>query len=204
MQQLIEVICIGASTGGTEALASLLSGIGRPDLPPVVVVQHMGHSFLPNFANTLAKQSQLKLGIISGGAPLQTGHLYVPVGDYHLGIRRLRHELVTFTLHGGPLQSQRPSVDYTFKSIADTRAFAVGILLTGMGKDGAQGLLDLHSTGAITMAQDEASAVVFGMPREAIRLGAARYVGSIRDLRRYLDSCLLASQRKVDQKKASL
>lgn len=170
------VIAIGASTGGTEAIASVLTRL--PALTPAtVIVQHIPPQFSRAFANRLNEICALDVKEAEDGDPLRPGLALVAPGDFHM---LLRHSGGQYSVHvktGPRVCYQRPSVDVLFASVAEVaRNRAVGILLTGMGADGAQGLLKMRQAGARTIAQDEASSVVFGMPREAIALGAAEQV----------------------------
>lgn len=195
-----DIILIGASTGGTEVLVKMLSDFPKPS-PPVVVIQHIALSFAQSFAERLAVASGLTLATPVAGAFLQENHLYMALGDYHLGVRRRG---VTYILEIGkvpPMHGVRPSVDYLFQTLAKCpqRGTVAAILLTGMGKDGALGLSELRQGQAMTFVQDEASSTVFGMPREAIALGAAGYIGNPAAIKQQL---LLALQNPVkDQKK---
>jgi two-component system chemotaxis response regulator CheB len=188
-----ELILLGASTGGTEALAQLLKNWPR-ESPPVVVVQHIGHNFSEAFAQRLAIVSGLKLGDIRNGEPLETDHIYLSLGDYHIGLQKQK-TLIALTVSQSPqVSGHRPSVDFMFRSAALFKGRIVAALLTGMGKDGARGLLELKSNGAYCIAQDEESSVVFGMPKEAIRLGASDFVGNIQDIRAKLHEMIKINQ----------
>lgn len=191
-----EVILIGASTGGTEALASLLAFM-PPDAPPVVVVQHITSAFAEAFSQRLARVSGLKLGSAKQDAVLEKGHVYLAQGDYHIGIKRSGGLLKLELSHALPEHSVRPAVDYLFRSAAAAKVKALAAVLTGMGKDGALGLLELKNLGCYTLAQDEASSVVYGMPREALALGAVSAMGDLKFIRREIDLCLSASLAKA-------
>ena len=162
------VIAIGASTGGPQALSSIFRVLPR-ELPPILVVQHITPSFTESFCNSLDHDSQLTVQLGAEGAYLQCGHAYLAPGDQHMLLRRTGDDL-TLTLSGHDrVNRHRPSVDELFKSVAESAgSFATGILLTGMGVDGAEGLALMRGKGAWTLAQDESSSVVFGMPRAAI------------------------------------
>jgi two-component system, chemotaxis family, protein-glutamate methylesterase/glutaminase len=184
-----DLILIGASTGGTEALVQLLPNM-PVNSPPILVVQHIAQQFSPAFYERLAQTSKLKMVKPADHMLLEPGHLYMSDGDYHIGVAeaggvfRLRiGTSMTYGVH-------RPSVDYLFKSACRVHGNITAVLLTGMGKDGARGLLELFKKGALTYCQDEASCVVFGMPKEAIQLGAARVVGNLNDIRKGLLSNL--------------
>jgi two-component system chemotaxis response regulator CheB len=173
-----KIIAIGASTGGTELVSEMLKFL-KSGLPPIVVVQHMPGEFTKAFAKRLYQESGLKVKEAEHGDVLQHGHVYIANGFYHLVVKEEPNHYVC-ELEGGELVNRhRPSVDVLFYSLAKTKAKNVmGILLTGMGKDGARGLLELKKMGAVCIAQDEKSSVVFGMPKEAINLNAADFVGN--------------------------
>jgi two-component system chemotaxis response regulator CheB len=171
-----EVIAIGASTGGTEAIAALMAALPA-GAPPVLIAQHIPPGFSRAFANRLAGLSAMEVKEAADGDLVVPGRALVAPGDLHLLLRRSGGALYAAVKNGPRVCYQRPSVDVLFQSVAEAAgARAVGVLLTGMGSDGAQGLLGLRRAGAHTIAQDEASCVVFGMPREAIALGAAERV----------------------------
>jgi two-component system chemotaxis response regulator CheB len=166
------VIAIGSSTGGVEALITILSRFPA-NCPPTVVTQHMPATFTKSFSERLDRLCAPKVAEARDGAPLETGHVYLaPGGDHHLeigGAGVLRCRLV----QGAPVNGHRPSVDVLFRSVAKAAGSrAVGAILTGMGRDGAEGLLAMRRAGARTVGQDEASSVVYGMPKAAFELGA--------------------------------
>jgi two-component system chemotaxis response regulator CheB len=168
-----KVVAIGASTGGTEALRLILEDM-PPDCPGIVIVQHMPEGFTRAFAQRLDKICRIDVKEAADGDRVLEGRALIAPGNRHLRLKRTGgHYCVGVT--DGPLVSRhRPSVDVLFGSVAEAAGSnAVGVLLTGMGNDGAQGLGAMRRSGAPTIAQDEASCVVFGMPREAIKLGAA-------------------------------
>jgi two-component system chemotaxis response regulator CheB len=173
------LIALGASTGGTEALRLILERL-PPDAPPVVVVQHMPEHFTAAFARRLDECCQISVKEAAQGDDLRPGRVLIAPGNRHLVVRRQgRHYFVE--LSDGPLVSRhRPSVDVLFRSVAAAAGpNAVGALLTGMGDDGADGLLEMKQAGARTIAQDEATSVVFGMPKEAIARKAAEQVAPL-------------------------
>jgi two-component system chemotaxis response regulator CheB len=187
-----ELIVVGASTGGTEDLVRLLSMLPA-GTPPVLVVQHIPEAFAAPFARRLAAAAGLTLGPAVQGAPLLPQHLYMAQGDYHIGVRRSGGRLTLDVSGNPPEHSVRPAVDVLFRTAAATRARCLGVLLTGMGRDGALGLLELKNGGNLTLVQDEASSVVFGMPREAIQLNAHTLVGDLTALRLEIDRCIVAA-----------
>jgi two-component system chemotaxis response regulator CheB len=184
-----DLILIGASTGGTNALVSMLAAL-PPSCPPLLIVQHITPAFAETFAQRLARVANLKLARPAQGDELLPGHLYMALGDHHIGVRRTGGALRIELSGAPPEHSIRPAVDFLFRSAAAAKARCLAALLTGMGSDGALGLVDLKVAGSLTMAQNEASCVVFGMPREAIQLGAATIIGDLRELRLAIDRCL--------------
>jgi len=174
-----KIIAIGASTGGTEAIKVVLSNM-PPDGPGMLVVQHMPAYFTGSFAERLDAICDITVRQATDGEPLESGKALIAPGDYHLLLKKRAGRYYVQVKSGPTVHHQRPSVDILFKSVADTAAeCTVGILLTGMGADGAEGLLKMRKAGAATIAQDEKSCVVFGMPKEAIKLGAAQWVLSL-------------------------
>lgn len=166
------LLAVGASTGGTEALASLLSALG-PHTPPLLIVQHMPAGFTKTFARRLNELSTVEVREACDGDELRSGLALLAPGGLHLQLRQQHAGLQLRLGDEAPRHHHRPSVDVLFESVADgCGANAIGVLLTGMGKDGAAGLLAMHQCGALTIAQDQQSSVVFGMPREAIALHA--------------------------------
>lgn len=170
----IEFVAVGASTGGPPALQTLLGGLDKDFPVPIVVVQHISAGFLPGLSEWLGQTTALQVQIAAHGIEARPGHVYLAPDDVHLAVgerRRLRLE------RGIPENGLRPAVDHLFHSIARCCGrHAVGILLTGMGRDGARGLQAMHELGATTLVQDRASSVVYGMPGEAVALGAASQV----------------------------
>lgn len=167
-----KVIAIGASTGGTEAIKHVLCVL-PPDSPGIVIAQHMPEGFTRSFAQRLDGLCRIKVKEAEDGERVLPGHAYIAPGHSHLILKRSGANYVVELNQGPPVNRHRPSVDVLFRSVANCAAKnAVGIILTGMGKDGAAGMLEMKNAGAHTVAQDEASCVVFGMPREAIALGA--------------------------------
>lgn len=161
---------------GTEALTEILTSL-PPDSPGIAVVQHMPEVFTAAFAQRLNRLSQIEVREARNKDLIQPGQALIAPGNQHMSVRR-RGERLFVELDDGPLVSRhRPSVDVLFRSVAQTAGpDALGIILTGMGSDGAQGLLQMRNAGAKTVAQDEASCVVFGMPKEAIARGAVDMV----------------------------
>ena len=173
-----KLILIGASTGGTELISHILKSV-RPDLPPVLIVQHMPGEFTGVFAKRLDAENGLNVKEAEKNELLKNGHVYIANGFYHLVVKKIANDYVCDLNDGDLVNRHRPSVDVLFFSAA---GFAPGnvmaILLTGMGTDGAKGLLELKHKGAICIAQEEKSCAVFGMPREAVALDAVNLIGT--------------------------
>jgi len=167
-----QVVAIGASTGGTVAVERILRSLPH-NAPGIIITQHMPELFTRYFAGRLKEASHLDVREAQGGESVVPGVALVAPGNRHLLLRRSGARYLTEIKEGPRVNRHRPSVDVMFRSVAHSAGRnAVGVLLTGMGGDGAQGLLAMHEAGAHTVAQDEASSVVFGMPKVAIELGA--------------------------------
>lgn len=170
------VVAIGASTGGTEALAEVLEALPA-DHPGVLVVQHMPAFFTKSFAERLDRSCALRVREARTGDEVKDGTVLIAPGDYHMVLKRIGGRYQVECRQGPPVHHVRPSVDVLFRSVAQVAGpRAVGVLLTGMGRDGAEGLRDMRQAGAWTLAQDEESCVVYGMPKEAVALGAVGQV----------------------------
>ena len=174
-----QIVAIGASTGGTEALLQILEQMPE-DCPGIVAVQHMPEGFTAAFAKRLDGICRIEVREATEGDKIASGRAYIAPGNRHTLVRRIGPSYF-LEVRDGPLVSRhRPSVNVLFRSVAQAAgSSAVGILMTGMGDDGADGLLEMKQASAFTIAQDEASCVVFGMPREAILRGAAEEVLSL-------------------------
>lgn len=171
-----KLIIIGASTGGTEAIREVLQPL-PPDCPGIMIAQHMPAGFTRSFAERLSSLCRIKVSEAVQGERILPGHAYIAPGGFHLSLVRSGANYVAQVDLAPPVNRHRPSVDVLFDSAARYAGKnAIGVLLTGMGRDGANGLLRMRQAGSYTLAQDEASCVVFGMPREAIALGAAHEV----------------------------
>jgi two-component system chemotaxis response regulator CheB len=167
-----KIIAIGASTGGTEAIREVLCRLPA-DSPAVVITQHMPPGFTKNFAVRLDSLCKISVKEAEHGERVLPGHAYIAPGGRHLALGRSGANYVVEITDEAPVNRHRPSVEVLFNSVAASAgANAIGVMLTGMGKDGAVAMLELRSKGAFTIAQDESSCVVFGMPREAIAIGA--------------------------------
>ena len=167
-----KVVAIGASTGGTEALRTVLESM-PPDAPGLVVVQHMPEGFTAAFAQRLNQICRIEVKEAANGDRITRGRALIAPGNLHTMVRRNSAQYVVEVTDGPLVSRHRPSVDMLFRSLAQSAGpNAVGVIMTGMGNDGAEGLLEMRRAGAYTLAQDEASCVVFGMPKEAIERGA--------------------------------
>jgi two-component system, chemotaxis family, protein-glutamate methylesterase/glutaminase len=174
-----KIIAIGASTGGTEALREVLCTM-PPDSPGVVIVQHMPERFTRAFADRLDGLCRIRVSEARDGDRVLPGHALIAPGNFHMELTRSGAEYGVRVFSAEPVNRHRPSVDVLFHSCARAAGpNATGVILTGMGDDGARGLLAMRTAGAHTIAQDEASCVVFGMPKEAIELGAAEFVAPL-------------------------
>ncbi|NVE95316.1 protein-glutamate methylesterase/protein-glutamine glutaminase [Altererythrobacter lutimaris] len=183
-----ELVVLGSSTGGVEALRQVLAGL-LVDCPPIVIVQHVNAQFAAAIAQSLNAVCEPMLALADNHTTLQRGYVYLAPGDArHLRVVKCSDGgLRTSLREGDPVSGHCPSVDALFHSAASgAGSKSLGILLTGMGQDGADGLLAMKQSGATTIAQDEASSVVFGMPRAAIEKGAAQSVLSLREIASYL------------------
>lgn len=170
------VVAMGASTGGPEAMKEVLAGLPR-FFPPVLIAQHMPKRFVPGFVARLNENSPLHVVEATDGAALEAGVAYVAPGDLHLRVAKQGKGFRCVLDDGPEVNNHRPSVDVLFDSVASAAGErALGVLLTGMGRDGARGLRNMHDQGALAIAQDAATSIVWGMPREAILLGAADLV----------------------------
>ena len=167
------IIALGTSTGGTQALEAVLRGLPRT-VPGIVVVQHMPEKFTAMFAQRLDQVCALEVLEARDGQRVIPGRVLIAPGGRHMTLRRSGAQYLVEVRDGPPVNRHRPSVDVLFRSVARCAGRnALGVIMTGMGDDGARGLREMFDAGAQTIAQDEASSVVFGMPKEAIRLGAA-------------------------------
>lgn len=179
LNQLSEnVILIGASTGGTEVISRILKGL-RDDLPGILIVQHMPGEFTKAFATRLNRECNLEVKEAAHGDLIKKGYVYIANGFNHLELDMQDGKYICKLEKGELVNRHRPSVDVLFNSASKFQGKNItAILLTGMGADGAKGLLRLNEIGARTFAQDEKSSVIFGMPKEAIKLNAAQKIGS--------------------------
>jgi two-component system chemotaxis response regulator CheB len=177
------VIAVGASTGGTEAIREFLLGMPQ-DCPGIVIVQHMPENFTKMFAERLNGLCSINVKEAEHNDPIMPGCCYIAPGGKHLWVKRDEGQLLCKLSTEPPMNLHRPSVDFLFLSCAKfLGADAIGVIMTGMGKDGAKGMLEMKGKGSWNIAQDEASSVIFGMPREAIELGAVHEVAPLNRLR---------------------
>lgn len=173
----VDLIAMGASTGGTEALKAVVSDMPAM-MPPIVIVQHMPENFTRSFAQRMDAVSQLSVEeFVKDGTVLERGKVYIANGASHMEVKRTGRHIRAFSVDAPPVNRHRPAVDVMFDSVAGwSKTNVIGVLLTGMGADGARGLGELRARGAETVAQDEASSVVWGMPRVAVQQNAASQV----------------------------
>lgn len=192
-----KLIIIGASTGGTEAIKDVLVHF-PPDCPGILIAQHMPEGFTRSFAERLDRLCKIRVTEAEGGERVLPGHAYIAPGHSHLLLRRSGANYVTELSQADPINRHRPSVDVLFQSAAHCAGKnAVGVILTGMGKDGAAGMLDMHHAGAYNLAQDETSCVVFGMPKEAITLGAVDEIVPLQDMARRVLARLVGAGKQA-------
>ena len=189
------LIAVGASTGGTEAIREFL--VGMPDdCPGIVIVQHMPENFTKMFAERLNGLCRINVKEAEHNDPILPGHAYIAPGGKHLWVKRDDGQLLCKLSTEAPMNLHRPSVDFLFRSCAKfIGADAVGVIMTGMGRDGADGMVSMKEKGSWNIAQDEATSVIFGMPREAIEANAVHEVAPLGKLR---EKALAASQRKKE------
>ena len=185
------LILIGASTGGTQAIEAILTRLPA-DTPPILIVQHMPAQFTRAFAARLDTVCPMHVVEAAGNETIKRGVAYVAPGDYHLMVEAVGVELHTAVRTGPMVHYQRPAVDVLFQSAAKLRGVRrVALLLTGMGADGADGMVALRQANAITIAEDDQSCVVFGMPKEAIARGGATHVATLLDMPRLVAESLV-------------
>ncbi|MDR4507015.1 MAG: chemotaxis response regulator protein-glutamate methylesterase [Candidatus Brocadiaceae bacterium] len=177
-----KLVAIGASTGGTEALKAVLMQM-PPNAPGILIVQHMPQLFTKQFADRLNTLCSITVKEAKDGDSVIPGMALIAPGDYHMELRRSGARYFVATNQEARVRRHRPSVEVLFESVAKfAGANAVGVIMTGMGDDGANGLLSMKESGAKTIAQDEASCIVFGMPKEAIKLGAVDKVVPLQNI----------------------
>ncbi|MDR3410268.1 MAG: chemotaxis protein CheB [Formivibrio sp.] len=176
------LIIVGASTGGTEALKDLLMMMPA-DSPPILIAQHMPEMFTRSFASRLDGLCRIHVKEAEQGDIVRSGSAYIAPGHSHLMLGYSGGDYICDLSQGPPVNRHRPSVDVLFRSAANVAGrYAIGVILTGMGKDGAAGMREMKEAGAFNFAQDESTCVVFGMPKEAILLGGVNEVLPIREI----------------------
>ncbi|MDD5284378.1 MAG: chemotaxis response regulator protein-glutamate methylesterase [Desulfuromonadaceae bacterium] len=192
-----KLVIIGASTGGTEALKEVLTAMPA-DSPGILITQHMPAAFTSAFANRLDRLCRISVKEARDGDRVLPGHAYIAPGDRHLLLSRSGANYITQIADAPPVSRHRPSVDVLFRSAANSAGKnCIGVILTGMGDDGANGMLEMKQAGAHTIAQDEASCVVFGMPKEAIARGGVDEISSLSDIPRRIVNCLAVHGQRV-------
>ncbi|MGE5492786.1 MAG: protein-glutamate methylesterase/protein-glutamine glutaminase [Actinomycetota bacterium] len=178
------VVAIGTSTGGTQALEAVLTAL-PPDCPGIVIVQHMPERFTALFSERLDSLCRIEVLEAKNGDRVKPGRALVAPGGRHMTLRRNGDHYEVQVADGPPVNRHKPSVDVLFHSVAKVAgANALGVIMTGMGDDGALGMREMHEAGAFTIAEDEASCVVFGMPKEAIKLGGVDRIVSLQQIPR--------------------
>ncbi|MBS0879230.1 chemotaxis response regulator protein-glutamate methylesterase [Pantoea sp. JGM49] len=189
-----KLIAIGSSTGGTEAIRHVLQPLPATS-PALLITQHMPPGFTRSFAERLNKLCQITVKEAEDGERILPGHAYIAPGAMHMELSRSGANYVVKLNDGPPVNRHKPSVDVLFRSVAvHAGRNAVGVILTGMGNDGAAGMLEMHRAGAWTIAQDEASCVVFGMPREAIAMGGTSEVVDLGHISQHMLAKISAGQ----------
>lgn len=188
-----KIIAVGASTGGTEAIKEFLIRLPA-DAPGIVIAQHMPEAFTKSFAARLDGLCKITVKESEGNERVLPGHAYIAPGHSHLMLKRSGANYMTELSQTPPVNHHRPSVEVLFRSVAKNAGKnAIGVMLTGMGKDGAIGMLEMRQAGSYNFAQDEATCVVFGMPREAIAVGAVDEVVPIQDMAQKVLQRLISS-----------
>jgi two-component system chemotaxis response regulator CheB len=195
------IIAIGASTGGTEAIKAVLMALPA-DAPGIVIAQHIPKAFSTPFAKRMNDCCQLQVCEAQNGQQVVAGHVYIAPGDRHLLLARDGARYVCRLDDGEPVNRHKPSVDVLFRSVAQSAGRnAIGMLLTGMGKDGARGLLEMRDAGSRTLVQDEITSVVWGMPGEAVSLGAAEHIVALPEIAEAV--CALAAAMDITREARS-
>jgi two-component system, chemotaxis family, protein-glutamate methylesterase/glutaminase len=193
------IIAIGASTGGTEAIKSFLSALPR-EMPPILIVQHMPEKFTASFAKRLNDFCALHVKEAEDNEPVLRNTVYIAPGDHHMAIKNSNGKSVIRIFKGDLVNRHRPSVNVLFNSVAAVKGRqAIGIIMTGMGDDGATGMLAMQQNGAYTIAQDEASSVVFGMPHKAILAGGVSNIIPLADIAKEVCETVFPQCDIVDQ-----
>lgn len=192
-----KIIAIGASTGGVEAVTEVLTAM-PPDGPAIMITQHMPEKFTASFAARLNSICQMTVVEATHGTRLLPGHAYIAPGGYHMTLDRSGANYISKISQDAPVSGHRPSVDVLFHSVAlAANKNAIGIMLTGMGRDGAEGMLAMRKAGAATLGQDEASSVVYGMPKAAFDNGAVEKQLGLKQMTPHVLAMLEASGRAL-------
>ena len=192
-----KLLIIGASTGGTEAIKAFLLQMPS-DCPGILITQHMPAGFTKSFANRLDSLCQISVQEAAGGERILPGHAYIAPGDKHLLLARSGANYVTQLSDAPPVNRHKPSVDVLFESAAEYAGKnVIGVILTGMGKDGAVGMSQMHNAGAYNFAQNEESCVVYGMPKEAVAHGGVDEVAHLNDLPKLVLNYLMANSSRA-------
>ncbi|MCU0758971.1 MAG: chemotaxis response regulator protein-glutamate methylesterase [Steroidobacteraceae bacterium] len=204
----VDLIAIGASTGGVGAIEAVLGQLPVDGLPPVVVTQHIPAGFSQSFAQRLDSQLELEVRHAVDGMPIVAGHVYIAPGGHQFAVERAGDGYVCRVTREPRVNLHRPSVQVLFHSVAKhAGARAIGVLLTGMGADGAQGLLEMRRAGAYNVVQDEATSVVWGMPGAAARLGAADEMLPLGEIARAIGELVVAGRdrprRRVGRRRSA-
>jgi two-component system chemotaxis response regulator CheB len=188
-----KIIAVGASTGGTEAIKEFLIRLPA-DSPGIVIAQHMPEAFTKSFAARLDSLCKITVKEAEGNERILPGHAYIAPGHSHLLLKRSGANYMTELSQSPPVNHHRPSVEVLFRSVAQNAGKnVIGVMLTGMGKDGAIGMLEMRQAGAYNFAQDEATCVVYGMPREAVAVGAVDDIVPIQDMAQRVLNRLISS-----------
>jgi two-component system chemotaxis response regulator CheB len=194
-----KIVAIGASTGGVEALKAVLIRLPA-DCPPIVITQHMPPRFTAAFAQRLNRECPMTITEAADQDPIEPGHVYIAPGSHHLQVTKVGGQYRCALDDGPSVSGHRPSVDVLFRSVARTVGkSAIGVILTGMGKDGAEGLLELRNAGGQTIGQDEASSLIYGMPHVAFERGAVMRQHSLNQV---ADAILDACEGKIQTAKS--
>lgn len=181
-----KIIGIGSSTGGVESLMKVFSKLPL-GLPPIVITQHIPYGFSNSFAQRLNASSEVEVIELKGDETLQAGHAYLAPGNMHLIVEKQRNSYTAKLLDAPRVSRHKPSVDVMFRSLNNSAGgAAMAVIMTGMGDDGAIAMKDLYNNGAYTVAQNEQSCVVFGMPQQAIKLGAVKDICHLDDIAQYI------------------
>ncbi|OAI18131.1 chemotaxis response regulator protein-glutamate methylesterase [Methylomonas koyamae] len=174
-----KIVALGSSTGGTEAVKQLVRTLPRT-APAIVIAQHLPLAFSASFAKHVNDATEMAVALAEDGQPILPGHVYIAPGDRHFLVARDGARYMCRLDDGPPVNRHKPSVEVLFRSVAqNVGGNAIGVMLTGMGADGAKAMVEMRDAGAVNIVQDEASSVVWGMPGEAFRLGAAHHVLSL-------------------------